>query len=167
MSAKVQHEERLRKKAIKLSENPIKFITSTEKDIHELLTFQYRIEGDARMCEYARRKGKDPCKHMEMSVQERLIREEIIRQKSEDKGETSPWLDTNKEWKKMVLKKYNLSVNSTLKQLSEHAKELGTYLPEWKARKCIKDALRRRSYRPKSNDENEIVTRALRCNSRY
>jgi hypothetical protein len=44
-----------------------------------------------------------------------------------------------------VLEKYNLLVDSIPEQLSEHANELGEYLPDWKARKCIKDALRRRS----------------------
>ncbi|PKK57902.1 hypothetical protein RhiirC2_720911 [Rhizophagus irregularis] len=42
MPARAQREERLRKKAIKLGEDPVK------------------IEGDAQMCEYARGEGEDP-----------------------------------------------------------------------------------------------------------
>jgi hypothetical protein len=36
-----------------------------------------------------------------------------------------------------------LSADSTPEQLSEHASELGASLPDWKARKCVKDALAR------------------------
>ncbi|PKY56851.1 hypothetical protein RhiirA4_477442 [Rhizophagus irregularis] len=97
-----EREERLRKKAIELGEDPVKFITITDEDKRESITFRYRMEGDARMCEYARGEDEDPREHMEMTVRERLIGEEIIRRKFEDEGETSSWLDTDEEWKKVI-----------------------------------------------------------------
>ncbi|PKY30168.1 hypothetical protein RhiirB3_447115 [Rhizophagus irregularis] len=100
--ARAQREERLRKKAIELGENPVKFITITDEDKRESITFRYRMEGDARMCEYARGDDEDPHEHMEMTVRERLIGEEIIRRKYEDEGETSSWLDTDEEWRKVI-----------------------------------------------------------------
>ncbi|CAB5371150.1 unnamed protein product [Rhizophagus irregularis] len=39
------------------------------------------------------------------------------------------------------LEKYNLSAKSTTEQLSEHTFELNALLPDWKARKCVKEAL--------------------------
>ena len=39
------------------------------------------------------------------------------------------------------LEKYNLSANSTPKQLSEHAFKLDALLPDWMARRCVKVAL--------------------------
>ncbi|CAB4384187.1 unnamed protein product [Rhizophagus irregularis] len=41
------------------------------------------------------------------------------------------------------LERYNLSAESSLEQLSEHTPELNALLPDWKARKCIKEALTR------------------------
>jgi hypothetical protein len=41
------------------------------------------------------------------------------------------------------LERYNLSAESNLEQLSEHAPELNALLPDWKARKCVKEALTR------------------------
>uniref|UniRef100_U9STN6 Uncharacterized protein n=1 Tax=Rhizophagus irregularis (strain DAOM 181602 / DAOM 197198 / MUCL 43194) TaxID=747089 RepID=U9STN6_RHIID len=41
------------------------------------------------------------------------------------------------------LERYNLSAKSTPEQLSEHASELNALLPDWKARKCVKEALAR------------------------
>ncbi|RHZ72015.1 hypothetical protein Glove_248g46 [Diversispora epigaea] len=49
------------------------------------------------------------------------------------------------------LKKYNLSVESTPLQLRAHADELDAMLPDWKARKHVKEALRRRLFK-----ENQI-----------
>ncbi|RHZ53398.1 hypothetical protein Glove_442g12 [Diversispora epigaea] len=45
------------------------------------------------------------------------------------------------------LKKYNLSVESNPLQLRAHADELDAMLPDWKARKDVKEALRRRVYK--------------------
>ena len=39
------------------------------------------------------------------------------------------------------LKKYNLSTESTLEQLSEHASKLGASFPDWMARRCVKVTL--------------------------
>src|SRR5215471_8101663 len=44
------------------------------------------------------------------------------------------------EW---FLERYNLSAKSSPEQLSEHAPELNALLPDWKARKCVKEALTR------------------------
>ncbi|CAG8657743.1 9305_t:CDS:1, partial [Diversispora eburnea] len=45
------------------------------------------------------------------------------------------------------LKKYNLSVESNPPQLCAHADELDAMLPDWKARKDVKEALRQRVYK--------------------
>ncbi|CAG8700190.1 11907_t:CDS:1, partial [Acaulospora colombiana] len=45
------------------------------------------------------------------------------------------------------MKKYNLSAESDPSQLRAHANELGTMLPDWKARKDVKEALRRRLFK--------------------
>ncbi|RHZ56117.1 hypothetical protein Glove_406g20 [Diversispora epigaea] len=45
------------------------------------------------------------------------------------------------------LKKYNLSVKSNPLQLRAHADELDAILPDWKARKDVKEALRQRVYK--------------------
>ena len=39
------------------------------------------------------------------------------------------------------LEKHNLTADSTLEQLSEHAPELDALLPDWMARRCVKVAL--------------------------
>src|SRR5688572_28357844 len=41
------------------------------------------------------------------------------------------------------LERYNLSAESSPEQLSEQAPELNALLPDWKARKCVKEALTR------------------------
>jgi len=41
------------------------------------------------------------------------------------------------------LERYNLSAESSPEQLSEHAPELNALLSDWKARKCVKEALTR------------------------
>ncbi|CAG8821511.1 18563_t:CDS:1, partial [Dentiscutata erythropus] len=46
-----------------------------------------------------------------------------------------------------ILKKYNLSTESDLSQLCAHANELGDMLLDWKARKDVKEALRRRLFK--------------------
>ena len=54
------------------------------------------------MCDYAKEGEEDPKEHMEMTVRERLIGEEIIRRKLENKRLTSSWLDTDEEWQKNI-----------------------------------------------------------------
>ncbi|PKY61834.1 hypothetical protein RhiirA4_487363 [Rhizophagus irregularis] len=99
--ARAQREERLRKKAIELGEDPIKFVTITDEDRRDSLIYRDSMKSDARMCEWAKENEEDPHEFMEMTVRERLIGEEIIRRKFEDEGETSSWLDTE-EWKKVI-----------------------------------------------------------------
>ncbi|GBB85893.1 hypothetical protein RclHR1_12330014 [Rhizophagus clarus] len=41
------------------------------------------------------------------------------------------------------LEKHNLTADSTLEQLSEHTPKLDALLPDWKACKCVKEALAR------------------------
>ncbi|CAJ0842416.1 12199_t:CDS:2 [Entrophospora sp. SA101] len=41
-----------------------------------------------------------------------------------------------------ILNKYNLLAKSNPLQLCDHADEFGTMLPDWKARKDVKEALR-------------------------
>ena len=45
---------------------------------------------------------EDPKEHMDMTVRERLIGEEIIRRSLEDDGVATSWLDTDEKWKKTV-----------------------------------------------------------------
>ncbi|RIB08814.1 hypothetical protein C2G38_2210659 [Gigaspora rosea] len=47
----------------------------------------------------------------------------------------------------LILNKYNLSAESNPLQLRTHADELGTMLPDWKARKDVKEALHRRLFK--------------------
>ena len=47
---RAQREERLRKKAFELGEDPDIFMTITEKDRLDSITFQDRMETDSRMC---------------------------------------------------------------------------------------------------------------------
>jgi len=54
-----------------------------------------------------------------------------------------------------ILNKYNLSAESNPLQLRAHADELGTMLPDWKARKDVKEALRRRLF--KNNQIEALV----------
>ncbi|CAJ0847536.1 47_t:CDS:2, partial [Entrophospora sp. SA101] len=69
-------------------------------------------------------------------------------------------------------KKYNLSAESNPLQLRAHADELGTMLPDWKARKDVKEALRRRLFKgnqiealvpDKRNEKLTIKGRAQYC----
>ncbi|CAG8798707.1 19891_t:CDS:1 [Cetraspora pellucida] len=53
------------------------------------------------------------------------------------------------------LNKYNLSAESNPLQLRIHADELGTMLPDWKARKDVKKALHRRLF--KNNQIEALV----------
>ncbi len=45
---------------------------------------------------------EDPKEHMDMTVRERLIGEEIIRRSLEIDRVATSWLDTDEKWKKMV-----------------------------------------------------------------
>ena len=60
------------------------------------------METDSRMCAYAEELELEPKEHMDMTVRERLIGEEIICHGLEDKGVISFWLDTDEKWKKTV-----------------------------------------------------------------
>ena len=102
ISARAEREERLRKKAIALGEDPDKFVTITDEDKHNSLTFHDRMKTDARMCDYAKELEVNPHEHMDMTVRERLIGEEVIRQDLENEGVTSSWLDTDEEWEKVI-----------------------------------------------------------------
>ncbi len=84
--ARAQREERLRKKAVELGENPDVFMTITKKDRFDSTTFRDRMETNSRMCGYAKEMEKDPKEHMDMTVRERLIGEEIIRRSFEKDG---------------------------------------------------------------------------------
>ena len=66
--AKQQHEDRLRKRAVELGEDPDVFVTITEKDRLDSTAFWYKMEMDARICGYAKDGGEDSKEHMEMSV---------------------------------------------------------------------------------------------------
>ncbi|RGB31871.1 hypothetical protein C1646_763603 [Rhizophagus diaphanus] len=70
--SRAQCEEHLKKRAVKLSENPDAF---TKEDLKE---------------------------YMNIKVRERLIEEEIIRRSLEDEGVTSFWLDTDEKWQKNI-----------------------------------------------------------------
>jgi hypothetical protein len=100
--SRAQREERLRKKAVELGEDPDVFVTITEKDRLDSITFRDRMETDSRMCGWAEELEEDPKEYMDMKVRERLIGEEIIRRGLEDDGVTSSWLDTDEKWKKTV-----------------------------------------------------------------
>ncbi|RGB24987.1 hypothetical protein C1646_675936 [Rhizophagus diaphanus] len=97
-----QREERLRKKAVELSKDPDVFITITEKDRLDSITFWDRMETDSRMCGWAEELEEDPKEYMDMKVWERLIGEEIICHRLENDEVTSSWLDTDEKWKKTV-----------------------------------------------------------------
>ncbi|GBC05980.1 hypothetical protein RclHR1_06530020 [Rhizophagus clarus] len=102
LSARAQREERLRKRAVELGEDPDAFVTITEKDGLDSIAFRDRMETDSRMCGYAKDEKEDPNEYMDMTVRERLIGEEIIRREFEDDGITSSWLDTDEEWQKNI-----------------------------------------------------------------
>jgi hypothetical protein len=100
--SRTQREERLRKKATALGEDPDKFVTITDEDKHNSLTFRDRMKTDARMCDYAKELEVNSHEHMDMTIRERLIGKEIIRRDLEDEGVTSSWLDTDEEWKRVI-----------------------------------------------------------------
>src|ERR1044072_8475902 len=100
--ARAQREERLRKKAVELGENPDDFVTITKKDRLDSIAFQDRMKTDSRICGWAEEMEEDLKEYMDMTVREKLIGEEIIRRGLEDDGVTSFWLDTDEEWKKTV-----------------------------------------------------------------
>ncbi|CAG8798837.1 1430_t:CDS:2, partial [Dentiscutata erythropus] len=61
-----------------------------------------------------------------------------------------------------VLNKYNLSAESNPLQLHAHADELSTMLPDWKARKDVKESLSERAqYCAKTKDVWDIWLHAL------
>ncbi|GBB91680.1 hypothetical protein RclHR1_19040003 [Rhizophagus clarus] len=100
--SRAQREERLRKKAVELGEDPDVFMTITKKDRLDSITFRDRMETDSRMCNWAEETEENPKEYMDMTVRERLIGEEIIRRSLEDEGVTSSWLDTDEKWKKTI-----------------------------------------------------------------
>jgi hypothetical protein len=102
LMARAQREERLRKKAVELGEDPDAFVTITEKDRLDSKGFRDRMEMDSRMCGWAEETEDDPKEHMDMTVRERLIGEEIIRHSLEEDGIISSWFDTDEKWKKTV-----------------------------------------------------------------
>ncbi|CAJ0866970.1 2169_t:CDS:2 [Entrophospora sp. SA101] len=72
----------------------------------------------------------------------------------------------------MQEEKYNLSTESSPSQLRVYASELGAMLPDWKARKSVKEALRRRLFKEyqikalvpdKRNEKLTIKERAQYC----
>ncbi|CAJ0842620.1 11263_t:CDS:1, partial [Entrophospora sp. SA101] len=72
----------------------------------------------------------------------------------------------------LFLEKYNLSAESNPSQLRVYASELGDMLPDWKARKSVKEALRRRLFKEdqikalvldKRNEKLTIKERAQYC----
>ena len=54
------------------------------------------------MCGYAKELEENPHEHMDMTIRERLIGEEVIRQDLENKGVMSSWLDTDEKWKEVI-----------------------------------------------------------------
>src|SRR2546423_6194874 len=74
-----QREERLRKKVVKLEEDPDVFVIITEKDRLNSIAFRNRMKTDSQMCSYAEELEEDPIEHMNMKVQKKLIGEETIR----------------------------------------------------------------------------------------
>ncbi|PKB95735.1 hypothetical protein RhiirA5_385815 [Rhizophagus irregularis] len=98
--ARQQREERLRKKAVELDENPDAFVIITKKDRFDSITFCDRMETDSQMCAWTIELEDDPKEHMDMTIRERLIGKEIIRCSLEEDGIISSWLDTDEKWKK-------------------------------------------------------------------
>ncbi len=84
--SKAQREKRLRKKAVELEKDPDVFVTITEKDRLDSIAFCDRIETDSQMCRYAKEMEEDSKEHIDMTVRERLIGEEIIRHSLKDDG---------------------------------------------------------------------------------
>ncbi|CAG8803398.1 20167_t:CDS:2, partial [Dentiscutata erythropus] len=75
----------------------------------------------------------------------------------------------------LFLDKYNLSVKSTPLQLCAHADELGIMLPDWKARKDMKEALHQRLFKDnqieallcQKNNIDEAIVAASSCISQF
>ncbi|CAG8487364.1 23155_t:CDS:10 [Cetraspora pellucida] len=97
-----KRETHLRQKAIELGEDPNKFIIITEKNKLNSIAFRDRMQTDTRMCSYAKKTEKNPSEYMDMTMQKRLISEEIIHHSLEENKITLLWLDTDKEWKKTI-----------------------------------------------------------------
>ncbi|GES83164.1 hypothetical protein GLOIN_2v1877063 [Rhizophagus clarus] len=89
-------------KPIELGENPDVFMSITEKDRLDSITFRDRMKTDSRMCGWAEELEEDLKEYMDMKVRERLIREKIICREFENDGIISFWLDTDEEWKKIA-----------------------------------------------------------------
>ncbi|PKK55494.1 hypothetical protein RhiirC2_802247, partial [Rhizophagus irregularis] len=100
--SRTQREEHLKKRAVELGEDPDVFVTITEKDRLDSIRFWDMMETDSRMCAWAIELEDDPKEHMNMTIRERLIGEEIIRRSLEEDGIISSWLDTDEEWQKNV-----------------------------------------------------------------
>ncbi len=66
--SRAQREERLRKKAVELEENPDVFVTITEKDRLDFIAFCNRMKTNSRMCGYIKEIEEDPKEHMNMTV---------------------------------------------------------------------------------------------------
>ncbi|GBB89731.1 hypothetical protein RclHR1_16500006 [Rhizophagus clarus] len=66
--SRAQREERLKKRAVKLCEDPDKFVTITEKDKHDSLTFWNRMEIDSQMCAWTIELENDSKEHMDMMI---------------------------------------------------------------------------------------------------
>ena len=75
-------------------------MTITEKGRLDSISFRDRMETDSRMCAWTIELEDDPKEHMDMTIRERLIGEEIIRRSLEEDGIISSWLDTDEKWKK-------------------------------------------------------------------
>ena len=100
--ARQQRKDHLRKRAVELGEDPDVFVTITEKDRLDSIAFRDRMETDSQMCSYAEELEEDPKEHMDMTVRERLIGEEIICCSLNVNRVTTSWLNTDEKWKKMV-----------------------------------------------------------------
>jgi len=57
------------------------------------------MKTDSRMCRYAKEMQEDSKEHINMTVRERLIGEEIICRSLEKDGIISSWLDTDEKCK--------------------------------------------------------------------
>ncbi|GBC17134.2 hypothetical protein GLOIN_2v1877063 [Rhizophagus irregularis DAOM 181602=DAOM 197198] len=158
--ARQQREERLRKKAVELGENPDAFVTITEKDRFDSITFRDRMVTDSRMCAWAIELEDNSKEHMDMTIRERLIGEEIICCSLEEDEIISSWLDTDKKWKKTynqtiyilpnsimagIATKYvtenGLNNEISIEELIQHAPEFNILLTDKvkrnQARRCL------------------------------
>ena len=98
--ARQQRKDHLRKRAVELGEDLDVFVTITEKDRLDSIAFRDRMETDSQMCGYAKEMEEDPKEHMDMTIRERLIEEEIIHRSLEDDGVAISWLNTDRNGKK-------------------------------------------------------------------